>query len=267
MIAHAHEEHGMVVRRLARGPADRVPELVWIHGLGERSSCFDAIARHRLLDGMIHVLPDLPGYGDSQPPVLAAEGNSLDHLAAHLAEWLTSWPARPLPVLVGHSMGGVLATLIAERMPVRGVINIDGNLTRGDCTFSAEAAGSSITEFTSRGFATMRAAVAARGDAEPALRGYATSLAAANTEVFHRHSIDLVAVSSTEALVGRLAALTAPTLFIAGVPGGICERSRELLGAAHVPWIGIEPAGHWPFIDQIDLFAASVRAFVREPDA
>ena len=53
----------MVVRRLSRGPSDRVPELVWIHGLGERSTCFDAIAGHRLLDGMIHVLPDLPGYG------------------------------------------------------------------------------------------------------------------------------------------------------------------------------------------------------------
>ncbi len=257
----------MVVRRFARGPAERVPELVWIHGLGERSSCFDAIAEHRLLDGMIHVLPDLPGYGDSQPPVLSAEGNSLEALATHLAEWLTSWPARPLPVLIGHSMGGVLATLIAERMPVRGVINVDGNLTRGDCTFSAEAAGYSVADFTQRGFAAMRAAVAARGSAEPALRGYATSLAAANAQVFHRHSIDLVEMSSTETLAGRLAALTAQTLFIAGVPAGICERSRGMLGTAHVPWIGLEPAGHWPFVDQIDLFAASVRAFVREPDA
>lgn len=254
----------MVVRRFARGPAERVPELVWIHGLGERASCFDAVAGHRLLDGMVHVLPDLPGYGDSQPPVLPPSGDSLEHLAGHLAEWLTTWPARPAPILIGHSMGGVLATLVAERIPVRGVIDIDGNLTRGDCTFSAEAAAFTPPEFIARGFAEMRTSVAARGATDPALRGYASALGVANAEVFHRHSIDLVALSSTETLVGRLAALTIPVLFIAGMPGGICEPSRRALGRAGVPWLGLEPAGHWPFIDQLDLFAATVRAFVRE---
>ncbi len=254
----------MVVRRFARGPAERVPELVWIHGLGERASCFDAVAGHRLLDGMVHVLPDLPGYGDSQPPVLPASGDSLEHLAAHLAEWLTTWPARPAPILIGHSMGGVLATMIAERISVRGVIDIDGNLTRGDCTFSAEAAGFTLSEFTARGFAEMRSAVAMRGATDPALRGYASALEVANADVFHRHSIDLVALSTTETLAGRFAALTAPVLFIAGVPGGICEHSRLALGRAGVPWLGVEPSGHWPYIDQVDLFAATVRAFVRE---
>ncbi len=267
MIALAHEEHGMVVRRLARGPIDRVPELVWIHGLGERSSCFDAVVSHRLLDGMIHVLPDLPGYGDSQPPVLRADGNSLEDLAVHLAEWLSSWPARPLPVLVGHSMGGVLATLIAERIPVRGVINVEGNLSRGDCTFSAEAASVTLPDFMSHGFTAMRASIAARGTTEAPLRGYAAALTVANVEVFHRHSVDLVALSTPETLASRLGALTPQTLYIAGMPGGICEHSRDLLGAAHVPWVGLEPAGHWPYIDQVDLFAASVRAFVRDPAA
>ncbi len=255
----------MAVRRFARGPAGRIPELVWIHGLGERSSCFDPITHHRLLDGMVHVLPDLPGYGDSRSPVLAADGNSLEQLAAHLTDWLSHGPARPQPILIGHSMGGVLATLIAERMRVRGVINVEGNLSRGDCTYSAEAASFTLSEFTSCGFAAMRTAVTARGATEPALRGYAAALAAATPEVFHRHSVDLVALSTPETLAWRLAALAPQTLFIAGMPGGICEHSRGLLDAAHVPWLGLEPAGHWPFVDQIDRFAASVRAFVREP--
>jgi pimeloyl-ACP methyl ester carboxylesterase len=261
-IAEAHEEHGMVVRRLGKGSTARVPELVWIHGLGERASCFDAIATR--LDGLSHVFVDLPGYGDSQPPVLPGTTNSLDHLAAHLSEWLTSWPARPAPILLGHSMGGVLATLIAERIPVRGVIDIDGNLSRGDCTFSAEAAGYTCAGFVESGLAAMRATVAVGGAADPALRGYAEALGVANAAVFHRHAVDLVELSVTENLAPRLAALATPVLFIAGVPGGICERSLALLDQHRLPWVGVEPSGHWPFIDQAELFAAAVRAFVRD---
>lgn len=261
MPAHAHEEHGMVVRRVGTAARPGLPEIVWIHGLGERSSCFDgAVSR---LPGLAHVLPDLPGYGDSQPPVLA-DGDSLEGTAQHLADWLTSWPVRSRPVLAGHSMGGVLATLIAERIEVRGVVNIDGNLTRGDCTFSAEAAGFSRAAFEQGGFAAMRARVVADGAKDAALRGYGAALATASPAVFHQNAIDLVGLSDTNTLAPRLTALTVPVLFIAGIPGGICTASQRALDEHHVPWVGLEPSGHWPFIDQVDLFASTVRAFLRD---
>ncbi len=249
----------MVVRRIGRGP-----EVIWIHGLGERSRCFDAVVGHRLLEGFTHVLPDLPGYGESQPPVLADTGDSLVDLAAHLADWLTTWPAREPPIIAGHSMGGVLATLVAERIPVRGVLDIEGNLSRGDCTFSAEASAQDVAAFAAHGFAAMRARVAAEGKRDAALAGYAAAMEQASAVVFHRNAADLVALSVPETLVGRLAAVRAPVMFIAGVPGGICAHSRALLGNHGVPWIGIDPAGHWPFIDQGDAFAAAARAFFRD---
>lgn len=249
----------MVVRRIGRGP-----EVIWIHGLGERSRCFDAVVRHRLLEGFTHVLPDLPGYGESQPPVLAVGGDSLVDLSAHLADWLTGWPAREPPILAGHSMGGVLAILVAERIPVRGVLDIDGNLSRGDCTFSAEAAAHESSAFEAHGFASMRTRVAADGAKDPALSGYAEGMAQATAAVFHRNAVDLVALSTPATLVARLAALRVPQMFVAGVPGGICEHSRTLLDQHGVPWVGIEPSGHWPFIDQRDAFAATARAFFRD---
>jgi len=43
------------------------------------------------------------------------------------------------------------------------------------------------------------------------------------------------------------------------VPGGVSRRSRELLDEAQVNWIGIEPSGHWPFIDRPDDFVAALR--------
>jgi len=246
-------EHGMVVRRAGSGP-----EVVWIHGLGEQSASFDAIAQ--ALPGFTHVLPDLPGYGRSAWPDVAAlpAGDSLAQLADHLVAWLGT----RRPIVVGHSLGGVLATLIAERMPVAAVVNVEGNLSRGDCTFSAAAVAYTLEDFVARGFAEMRAAVYLRGVTEPSLRGYFSALALACPQVLHRHATDLVAASSTETLAARLAAVPAPVLFVAGVPGGVCARSRALLDLHAVRWIGIEPAGHWPFVDQPELFAARVRDFL-----
>ena len=241
----------MSVRRWGTGP-----ELVWLHGLGESSTSFDPIARRPELAGYAHVLPDLPGYGRSAwqdaPCTLAA-------LADRLAGWLG---ARPPAVLIGHSMGGVLATLVAERAPVRAVIDIDGNLSRGDCTFSAQAAAYALEDFIAHGLATMRAEVFARAVAEAPLRAYHAAMVFASPEVFHGHALDLITRSEPADLAARLAQLRAPALFVAGVPGGICTRSRELLTAHGVCWVGVEPAGHWVYVDQPDRFVAEVVAFL-----
>ena len=237
-------DEGMCVRRIGEGR-----ELVWIHGLGEQSASFDAICA--LLPGYTHVLPDLPGYGRSAPI-----DESLDATADRLVRFIGD----RAPLLAGHSMGGVLAQYVAERTRVAGVIDIDGNLTRGDCTFSAQALAYTREDFVTHGFDVIRDEVYKRGIADPALRGYYAGMRMTDAHVFHRHAVELVAISETETLVTRLAALPVPKLFIAGVPGGICERSRTLLSKCNVRWVGIEPAGHWPFIDQPDAFAAAVRS-------
>jgi pimeloyl-ACP methyl ester carboxylesterase len=248
-------EHGMVVRRVGQGPRSG-PRVVWIHGLGESSVSFEPVIAK--LPGFSHVLVDLPGYGRSPWPEAAV---GLDDMAAGLASWLDEdTPA----TLVGHSMGGVLCTLIAERTAVRAVVNVDGNLTRGDCTFSAEAAGFSLPAFEEGGFDAMRARVVADGKHDVALRGYGAALGTASPAVFHRNAVDLVRISETNTLAARLAALTAPMLFVAGMPGGICAESQRALDAHHLPWVGLEPAGHWPFVDQVQMFAGIVRAFARE---
>lgn len=256
-------ESGMVVRRAGSGRP-----LVWIHGLGEQSASFDPITR--LLPGFTHVLVDLPGYGRSPWPRRAAEPqcgeanasgsqdapSSLAQVAEDLARWMP-----PGAIVAGHSMGGVLAQLVAEQTAIAAIVDIDGNLSRGDCTFSAQACAYSAADFAEHGFDRMRDEVYKRGISDPALRGYYVAMRMASPEVFHRHAVELVELSSTEALAARLAALAIPTLFVAGVPGGVCERSRALLDEHGVRWIGIADAGHWPFIDQPAAFAEAVARF------
>ena len=247
-------EHDMIVRRFGSGP-----EVVWIHGIGEWSVSYDAIVGHPAFAGFAHTLPDLPGYGRSPWPAKLPEGDSLEQLADHVAAWLAP---RPPAALIGHSMGGVLATLVAERVPARCVVDIDGNLSRGDCSFSERGAAWTPEEFAERGFAELRAEILAEGGRDPALRGYHAALCAASPMVFHRNAVDLVRLSSTDTLAARLAALPCPALFVAGIPDGVCEESRALLDRDGVRWIGIEPAGYCIYVDQPDAFAAVVQPFL-----
>lgn len=244
-------EHAMTVRRSGSGP-----EVVWIHGLGEWSASFDPIAAHPAFAGFSHVMPDLPGYGRSPWPELPED---LERLADRLAGWLGD----SRPALIGHSMGGVLATLVAERITVRAVVDVEGNLSRGDCTFSALGAAYPLDDFLVHGFAAMQSDVYELGRTDLALRAYHAALCAASPRVFHHHAVDLVAMSEPERLAPRLAALGAPTLFVAGVPDGICEYSRGLLDRHGLRWLGVEPAGHWVYRDQPDRFATAVAGFLR----
>lgn len=231
------------------------PTIVWIHGLGESSLSFDPVAAHPALARYDHVLPDLPGYGRSLDPDAPTK---LEALADRLAKWVA-----PDAILVGHSMGGVLATLVAERAKVRAIVNVDGNISHGDCTFSAMASAYTLDEFRATGFARMRDAVYLRGLEEKPLRGYHAAMYFAQPEVFHGHAADLVSLSDTEQLGPRMRDLGCPHLFIAGVPDGICEYSRALLERIGARWVGIEPAGHWVYLDQLERFATHVDAFIR----
>lgn len=237
----------MSVRRTGAGP-----RVVWIHGLGESSTSFESVVA--CLPDFEHVLVDLPGYGRSA--WVGAMG--LEALGDQLAAWL---PADSY--VIGHSMGGVLATLIAERTAVRGIVNVDGNISRGDCTFSAAAQAYSLEQFCAHGFATLRAEVYAAGMTRPELRGYHAAMCFASPEMFHRHACDLVEMSSTNTLAGRLAAVKAKKLFVAGVPDGVCAETRRQLDASRISWVGIEPAGHWVYLDQLERFAHEVDCFLR----
>jgi pimeloyl-ACP methyl ester carboxylesterase len=235
-------EYGMTVRKWGSGAP-----IIYIHGLGEAGLCFAGLVARPEVAAYTHVVPDLPGYGRSQWP---ARPETLDELADRLIAWLGVMS--PRPILVGHSMGGVLAVLVAERVPERlaGIVNIDGNVSLGDCTYSGKAAVLSRDELVGGGFDTLREAVYVDGATAAELRGYYAALRFADPATYHQHASDLVALSTDERMAGRIAALRAPSIFVAGVPGGVCARSRELLVTAGARWIGVEPAGHWVYVDQ-----------------
>lgn len=241
--------------------SDKSKTIVYIHGLGESSLCFDSLISDKQFNEYNHISFDLPGYGKSN------QSNSPMTLMQYsgLIKELISAKKLGSVILLGHSMGGVIGQLMAEQYPgiVSHFINVEGNISIGDCTFSGRAAASERDEFISMKFSHLKEAIAKNSTHNQALQGYYTSMCMADPDQFYLNSVELVQYSKKEDLACRFSMLPMPSLYIVGTPDGTCDTSKELLRTHKVRWIEIEPAGHWPFIDQPDLFITSVLHFLQ----
>ncbi len=234
--------------------------LIWLHGLGEHAATFaPAIAslpQHR------HLLLDLPGHGGARALEAAdrapwSRPPSIAETAAHLARFLAAVsPA----VVVGHSLGGVIALALAELAPanLRAVIDVDGNVALGDCTYSSQIAAYPEADFAAHGHAAVCDRLEAHAD--PIVRGYGARMRTASPAQLWRYSHDLVDASTPETSARRRAAVGVRYVYVAGEPRGASPRSRELLAEAGVDVRAIAPAGHWPFVEHPARFAALVTA-------
>jgi len=261
-VRHAFR-HGFYLRETA--PAEPRGPVLFVHGLGESGLCFERLLTRPELAPWRLLAPDLVGYGrtptDGRPRSLADHADDLVGLLDALGVTRT--------VVLGHSMGGVLAVMLAERHPGRValVVDVDGNTSPGDCVYSGRAAAMTLAEFVGAGRAALLADIERAGRNDEALRGYHASQRLCDPATFHLNSTELVAQSAPEDLARRRAALPVPLVYVAGAPGGACQRTRALLDEARVEVVEIRPAGHWPFIDRPDDFtAALVRVLERAGD-
>ncbi len=90
-------------------------QVVWLHGWARRGTDFAEAARGLVGRGVASVALDLPGFGASPEP--AAAGGAR-HYAALVTAALEEIAPGPV-VLVGHSFGGTVATVVAAREPAR----------------------------------------------------------------------------------------------------------------------------------------------------
>ena len=87
--------------------------VVWLHGWARRAHDFAAAATRLTEDGASSVALDLPGFGSSPAPAVAGGAR---HYATLVAPALADLADGPV-VLVGHSFGGLVATVIAADHP------------------------------------------------------------------------------------------------------------------------------------------------------
>lgn len=104
------------------GEDDQRPPLVLLHGLTyDRRLWGPALRELDTIDPGRRLLNlDLPGHGGSR----RRDSYRLEELAPVIREAVEQAGLQS-PVLVGHSAGGILATIYASRYPTSGVINVD----------------------------------------------------------------------------------------------------------------------------------------------
>lgn len=223
--------------------------VMYIHGLGCTKSDFEGAVNHRVMKEYTLVAFDLPGSGESLYPEGVKLG--MDDLASITAE-LALKLHLPQFTLIGHSMGGLIALLFAEKYQdmVKGFINIEGNLSPEDCFFSRIAAKYSADEFTERVFNAFKHNLVRSENR--GIREYAKSLETnASRRAYHDYSCSLVDCCDDGGLIERFINMKVSRLFIYG------SENRELrykprLEKAGIITAEVPDSGHFPGCDNPD---------------
>lgn len=94
-----------------------LPPLLFVHGLAHEAGCWSAWMASAAAEGRSAWSVSLRGHGNSGGDVRTAR---LSHYVADVRSVIDSLPGRP--VLVGHSMGGLVCQQVAAREQVAGLV-------------------------------------------------------------------------------------------------------------------------------------------------
>lgn len=221
--------------------SDSAP-VVFLHGFGSTKEDYADFVRVPDLDGRGFIAYDAPGFGRSV-------GHDLSRVTiAFLADVADAVLGR-LGVdefhVVGHSMGGLTALMLADRAPERvlSFINIEGNVAPEDCFLSRQ-----IVEHDAADPACFLESFAARAHTAPE---FSSALYASNVQskvdpaVVRGVFESMVHLSDNGDLLTRFTSLPCPRMFMYGVQNA---------GLSYLPTLsehGVELAeiplsGHWP---------------------
>lgn len=246
------------------------PALLFIHGLGESGLCFKEAFDFPELKKFSLIVPDMLGYGRSSHALngdysMDSHVRRLWRLVDHLG--LESF------FIIGHSLGGDLSVLMAASDPkqrIKGLVNIEGDLTPHDIFFSnkvvSAAEGGDFTKWFETDFKE-ELVLKGWGKKWASCRRYYASLQFCRPEAFLANAREIY--QRNQPLPGRKECLTGITYAALQIPKIFCWGSEslakgtlEFLELASLQHKKFEPAFHWPMIDQSQQFYTFVSNFL-----
>ncbi|MBI4238080.1 MAG: alpha/beta hydrolase [Deltaproteobacteria bacterium] len=232
-------------------------DLWFLHGFGESGLSFREVFGSPLAQRCNLFAPDFPGFGVS-PFVEGAA--TIDGSVRVLGRLLAVHsPQRPV-VLLGHSLGGIVATRAAVVWPqqVRAVVSIEGNLTRADTFGTGQTIGVTDAAAFHR---TYVAAMAAQANGDEALLRYVASLRFADPRALLSWGQSCYEATGVQTSGEAYAALACPKLYLWG-DGNTPAQTRQFIHDFQLVNHLFPGAGHWPMIDQPEACYRVIAEFV-----
>jgi pimeloyl-ACP methyl ester carboxylesterase len=235
--------------------------VLFVHGLGASRTCWGRAPdffdpeRYRL------ILPDLPGFGESDAPEDC--DYSMASLTAALEKTLAALGIDELHV-VGHSMGGAVALLLAgsEQIRVRSFASAEGNLVPDDAFMSSKV--SRLKEATLARVWTKFVGMVAQslGD-EPVETHqlFLASLRGTAPHALYRTSQSCAALTASGELSRRFVELACPKIYLVGEKTRAERNLPAPVVDSDAPVITIPGIGHF-LMDKADAFYPTVRGHI-----
>jgi len=117
------------------------PAIIFVHGAFCGGWAFEAFRKPFEAAGRRVLAPDLPGHGAEQPSA-AVVGLSMSDYARAVVELVRAQPQPP--ILIGHSLGGLVVQMAAARAPTSGVALLAPSPPWGIAGGTLEEAGSAM---------------------------------------------------------------------------------------------------------------------------
>jgi pimeloyl-ACP methyl ester carboxylesterase len=234
--------------------------IMYLHGLGCSKDDFIEAVNSDELQAHTLIAFDFPGCGDSPYPEDISLG--IDDLVEITHRVVSALQIENF-VIIGHSMGGLIALLYAEKYGdhVKGFINVEGNLAPEDCFFSREVAQHSFNHFTTA-FKDIKHRLARSKN--KGFRKYAETLAkSASEKAFFDCCPSLVDYSDHGTLIQRVIALKIPKMLVYG------SENRPLsylttLRARGCELVEIPHSNHFSGYDNPQAFYQAIAAFLQK---
>ena len=193
---------------------------------------------------------DLPGHGDSP----RRDSYSLAEISAVLHEAITE-AGLDTPVVVGHSLGGAIATCYAARYPVRAVVNVDQPLQVGGFAELLRSQEAVLRGPDWRGFWDMLGAGMHAELLPPATRGLVESAQPRQDQLlgYWRELIDTPAAELDQQRTSELAAIAAkhvPYHYVTGADPDPAYRDWLTAAVPEVRITVLPGSGHFPHLAQ-----------------
>lgn len=120
--------------------------VLWLHAFSCGKEDFAPAFDNQLLDGYALAAFDFPGSSNSPYPKNIKY--NFDDLVEMVKIFIEQLNLKNI-VVIGHSTGSLMASLLAERYPdlVKAVVSVEGNMDLGDCWLTKKIAGNTYEKF------------------------------------------------------------------------------------------------------------------------